>query len=386
MLMGRDKILAAAHHFGSANALSPVIKRLNEDGEHYRVFPLAFGPAEIAFKENSFNFRGWDDFEAMNLEEITVEAAAKVIGEVKPNLVLVGSSTETEYNGPEKALTIAAKRLNVPTVGVLDFRGDHALRFRDLETGKSGAAMPEVLCVPDRDAVFEIVKNVPGVDAGQMEVTGNPFYDSVLERAEGFTDDERSGLRREISDRGVALFYIANAYEVHRDDTKFQHGYWDLDNLETLSRAMEMVPDADLGINLHYRYPEADPKGHAKLLEFVADQERMRIIDPNVVSSLEGSLVSDVVLTPFSMDAISAATAGKFVISMQPGYEGDRLATNGMGVTYRADDADKVGSAIYRVLEDPDTLRNLCPNLSSFKSDGKATERIVDEITATLCI
>lgn len=383
--MKKINILAAAHHFGSANAISPVVRALNEGENNYDVFPLAFGHAETAFMREGFvNIGVWGDFGRMDLEDITVDAAMDVINARRPDMVLVGSSTETEYNGPEKALTIAAKELGVPTVGVLDFRGTHALRFRDMETGEEGRAMPDVLCLPDEDAVGEILTLVEGSRGDQLRVTGNPFYDSVLARAEGMTAPERAAIRRGISEQKDILFYIANAYEIHRDDERFQRGFWDLDNLKILELALKEFPEVGIGINLHYRYPDADPRGCAKLLRYVESQKRMRIIDPEKVSSLEGALVSDIVATPFSMDAISAATAGRFVISMQPGYERDNLATNKMGVTFRADDARKVSAAVGEVLCNPERVSTYCPNLGSFRSDGKATERIVDEVNASL--
>ncbi|MBT3866072.1 hypothetical protein HOF78_03150 [Candidatus Woesearchaeota archaeon] len=378
----RDKILAAAHHFGSANAISPVIKLLDRS-EHHEVLPFGLRPATIAFEENGFRFGQWNDFQPLkdstSLEDVTIELAGKVLDAERPDLIFVGSSTEKEYNGPEKSLVIAGTRRGIPSVGVLDFWGDYALRVDDLERTIQDGAMPNILCVPDEFAKREFLEKVKLKDESRLVVTGNPYHDTVLRRAEAITDSERLTTRAKMglpTDR--ILFYIANAFKEDED----RHKYWDLDNIRTLGDVvLDRVPEFSVGISLHGRMPDSEKQ---EIADYVGDNPKMWLVDPSEVKPLEGALVADVVATPFSTCGIEAAIAGNLVISMQSRYSEDRLPTNQMGVTYRADDVCVVSPLLIGLLNDSNFKYEVCPNLAGFRPDGKSAERIVEEIDATL--
>lgn len=378
------KILGSANHFGSANSITGPLKKLVEDPS-LEVTPIAFESAKIAFGREDLDFKTWKDYEFFEedpkVKDITIDSAKKILDSEKPDLVFVGSSTELEHNGPEKALIIAAKEMGVPTLGVLDISGNHELRFKDLENNVEGAAMPGVLCVPDETATNRILNEVEGVTKNQLVFTGNPFYDTVIRKAEAMTDQDRRATN-DIMNLGTSktLFYIANGYELFKDNPNFMHGYWDGDNLEILRSVLNEQPDLGVGISLHYRYPEADPEGHRKLLKIIEETERMQVVDPEVVSSLDGALTSDIVATPYSTDGALAATAGRFTISMQHDCIEDKLFTNKLGATFRARTPMAVRTAINDVLNNPENSKIYCPNLEGFKADGKATERVVKEI------
>ncbi len=382
--MTKLRVLAAAHHFGSANAISPVIRLLDGD-EGFVTYPLGLKPATIAFRENGFDFREWEDLgNNGGLEDITVKEAERVLGMLQPDLVLVGSSTEKEHNGPEKALTLAAKKVGLPTIGVLDFWGDYGLRLRDLTKGEPLGVVPDVMCVPDQFARDELIQAWVR-EGGDLEVgaqprgirivpTGNPYHQTVADKARTFSGADRFSVREamNIGEDDKVLFYVGNAFKAHKADGEHDHGYWDLDNILSLVRVNVMRPDLKIRVSLHGRMPEEEQK---EIGDVIDQFYGIKLVD---VKPFDGVLASDVVATPFSTCAVEAAIAGIPAISMQPGYEGDRLPTNRIGVTFRADDAERALPAVEAFLEGG--VGKYCPNFGRFKPDGRATENIVEQV------
>lgn len=91
----------------------------------------------------------------------------------------------------EKGFIVAAREAGIPSLSVLDFWTNYALRFRDRE-GKLG-------CLPDRIAVMdELAKRemeADGVPGDRIVVTGHPAWDSLEASRAAFSPGERRALR-----------------------------------------------------------------------------------------------------------------------------------------------------------------------------------------------
>ncbi|MFA5908688.1 MAG: hypothetical protein WC815_07920 [Vicinamibacterales bacterium] len=122
------------------------------------------------------------------------------------SLLVVGTSENPDCFGHQ--LTAGARRLGIPSLGVIDMEVNAGRRFRGASDMPLTHA-PDALAVPDagtRDAFAGL-----GFPASQIYVCGHPHFDRVRERRIEFLAQDRDQLRRQCfpgapADRPVWLF------------------------------------------------------------------------------------------------------------------------------------------------------------------------------------
>lgn len=356
------KIIATSWHPGGTEALIPVVKKLKED-KGLETVVVAHDYSEQLLKKEGIPYRTIKDY---GISEITLDSMKELLEQEKqdlePSLVITGTSSPNlgEKDAIEKNLILAAKESDIKTISLLDFWSEYVEKFSNMTEGIKFQYLPDKIAVLDEYAKDEMIEL--GFPPKKLVVTGNPSFDGLEKMV--LPEDETERIRKKYGDNDLLFFYAANAFR--SDD----HGYWDLDNIELLEHAL--YGKADLVIKLHPRMPE-DEKYEIKEYLQLTDMHLEYAKDP-----LDLILASDVTFTPFSTLGVKAAYMGKPIISLQPGIRGrDWLhALTAKAIIPVGYDKETCRTLIEKSL-DPDYREEIKRNLEPFKSDGKATERVL---------
>jgi UDP-N-acetylglucosamine 2-epimerase len=231
--------------------------------------------------------------------------------------------------------------------------------------------MPDMVAIMDKYAENAMLKE--GFDAKKLVITGNPNFDNLEENAKSFGDAEKQAVRKAIGiNTDVLAFYAANVFK----NEGREYGFWDLDNISIICECLDYSPNAGVAVKLHPRVPQTNQE---KVSDYIEQKGKGRIKIISGISPHKISLASDVVFTPFSTVGIEAVIMGKPCISLQPGLTGTDhfsvMTENGLvdaGYT-----KDKCRILVAQSLKDENYRNMLKKKASGFRTDGKATERLV---------
>jgi hypothetical protein len=194
-------IVAICGDAGGANAVAPVIELLRGEGR-VAVTALAYLQAKSLWAARGLDFSDvegdLDDREIMALLDRTAAG-----------LLLTGTSVN-RYD-LEKRFIAAARTLGIPSLSVLDFWSNYALRFSDA-AGRL-AYLPDRIAAMDEQAREEMIAD--GIDAARIVVTGHPAFDSLEAYRTGFSPQRREALRQELGvaeDAWLVLFASQPAF------------------------------------------------------------------------------------------------------------------------------------------------------------------------------
>lgn len=173
---------------GGANAVAPVIELLRTEN-FLSVHALAYRQAHTLWAE-----RGLEHEEIPN--SATQEYIVRQLRQCNANLVLTGTSVNSlEF---EKQFIASARVLHIPSISVLDFWSNYALRFCD-EAG-SLSYLPDQIAVMDSLARDEMM--AAGITGSSITITGHPALDGLEAYRHGFTHEQRDAVRQNL---GIAL-------------------------------------------------------------------------------------------------------------------------------------------------------------------------------------
>ena len=374
----RKKVLATSWHPGGANAIVPVIKRLSDE-KTVDVITVGHQYSEKIFEAAGINYKKIADY---GLQDVSSGSMETLIKAEAPRLVLIGTSTQDENNKDviEQTATLAAKKQNVLTLAVLDFWGNYSQRFNDIytDTGEKFKFLPNKIAIMDQYAMEDMLSE--GFDKNRLVITGNPHFDNLESRAKAFTPAEKQGIRDKIGlSAEVIFFYAASAWEKDAKD----FGYWDLDNIQLINEAINELPGEQknkvgIAIKLHPRVPPEDLDAITKYLNTHSNNQ-IKLVSG--IGPQELALASDLTFTPASTIGIEAVYMGKPCISLQPGLSGPDflyiLTKNGIiPIGYTKQECKELVKRA--ILNEPYRKQALIEQASSFRTDGKATERVAN--------
>ncbi len=372
----KPKVLATSWHPGGMNVIIPVIKRLNKEGK-VDVVTIGHQYSEAILDSHGIGYRRIGDY---GLEDVSLESMGYLLEQESPNLVLSGTSAQDENNRDviEQTATLAGRKRKIPTVAVLDFWGNYSLRFDDIYSGEHFRFLPDRIAIMDQYAERDMLKE--GFDRERLVITGNPHFDDLEAKARRFTEEEKRALRKQISLGGeVLFFYAANAWK--KEKSKF--GYWDLDNVRLVNDVFKELHREERGrygliVKLHPRVPEED-LGEVRGYIETESAGRMRLVTD--IHPQELILASDLTLTPFSTLGIETVYMGRPCISMQPNLQCEDylaiLTKNGLvPVGYSPEECKSL--VMQAFVDDNYREKKLIEQASSFRTDGKATERVTN--------
>ena len=125
-------------------------------------------------------------------------------------------------------------------------------------------------------------------------------------------------------------------------------------------------------VKLHPRAPQEE---YNEVSAYVEQNKNIRLVSTHPHELL---LASDIVFTPFSTVGIEAVLMGKPCISLQPGQisEDYFIAMTKSGIVPVGYTEDDCRALVKKALSDENYRKAVAEKASSFKTDGKATDRV----------
>ena len=372
----KKKILATSWHPGGMNAIVPVIKRLNKE-KKVELLTIGHQYSEGILDSQGIDYKKITDY---GLNDVSTHSMEELLRKELPKLVLTGTSAQNEDNRDviEQTITLAAKRIGIKSLAVLDFWGNYSLRFNDIYTGEHFKFLPDKIAIMDKYAEKDMLNE--GFDKDKLVITGNPHFDNLESKARNFTETEKKDIRKKIGlNVNVLLFYAGNVWKKKKKD----FGYWDLDNIQLVEEvlndlAQQGKKSSGMVVKLHPRVPTEDLK---EITQYIDEHSKEKMVLVKNIGPQELVLASDLTLTPYSTVGIEAVYMGKPCISIQPGLrEEDYLAiltkNKLIHAGYTKEDCKKLVEKV--IIDDDYREKELIEKASSFRTDGKATERVTN--------
>lgn len=377
--MSRKKVLATSWHPGGANAIVPVIKKLRQENQ-VDVEVVGHGFSKAVFDSQGIKYHEVRDFGLIDVSPASMEGILKT---TDSNFVLTGTSLQGD-NEPEvieQSTILAAKKLGIPSLAVLDFWANYTPRFSDEHFMKEDVMgkfrfLPDKVAVMDKYAESAMLEE--GFDPGVIAITGNPHFDNLPAKAQAFNrlDRDRIISSTELSPNSTLGFYAGNVW---REDEKV-YGFWDLHNIDIAANVLnglEAKTKAGLIVKLHPRMAQEDVN---EIDDYIACNGEGKIKRVMGIDSQDLILATDFTMTPCSTVGVEAIYLNKPSMSVQPGLE----TTDHLGFVTKT----KVIPAGYtdlacaelmgRAFEDSDFRNFMVKQASGFRTDGKATRRVTD--------
>src|SRR3989338_8438163 len=174
----KNKVIATSWHPGGANAIIPVIKRLQNDIE---VEVIGHGFSEGVFKRAGIDYKTIGDY---HINNISTNSMIQIIQKIHPQLVLTGSSIQDKDNRNviEQTITLAARKKKIKSLSVMDWWGNLWEKFSDLydENGRFREEIYGKLLPPGytkKDGKFKFLPDKKDIENLERIVKEEEFND-----------------------------------------------------------------------------------------------------------------------------------------------------------------------------------------------------------------
>jgi len=268
-----------------------------------------------------------------------------LLAQLAPRLLVIGTAENPDSFGLR--LTAIARRLGIPSVGVLDSSTHVGYRFR----GRSDNPLEfctDVAIVPDRVARNALVEL--GLADSRIVVAGHPHWDHVR----GVERSQRP-VQRAVPDRTVVLFAAEissgmDPGQFQRSDEYTLHGSGrSLGRTEIVVEEF-LVAAAPFRRRLHLVLRLHPKQSRTDLADYQREFDAVSHAEP----SLQAIHAADVVVGMTSMLMIEAALMKRPTLAILPrALEAAWLPTIGASVTPCAFDRDSVRVELGRLLDAP---------------------------------
>ena len=363
-------VLAVAGDPGGAAALAPVLMALQGD-DRVRVEARPYRQAQDVWSRRSVAC------EALG-ESFCSDHVPQLLEDLQPSLLLCGTS----INGVdlEKPFIEAARANGVPSLCLLDFWSNYAARFSDSRGNL--AFLPDLIGVMDSQAREQMIAE--GFPPARLCVTGQPAFDCLEARRREFTPARREAFRARLGAREhdhLAVFVsqpLAAMYGPKSSCAENHPGYEEQEVLQLLVSALDaLAEETGAKIVLAVR-----PHPREKAEDFgCLESSRIQIKLAREQNAHELAMSADLVAGMTSALLVEACYLDSVVLSLQPGLKtSDVLPTNRLGITQAVYRSDEVLPAIRELILNPTTRQVAKRRLASFRTDGRATQRVLDRI------
>jgi hypothetical protein len=288
------KALIMARDAGAAAALSPVARTLL-DSRRLGVAIVAYGEAVGVFHARGFPVLSFP-------EEPNDDQLEALLSRERVKVLLTGTSLQ-----PARDVVFwrAARRLQIPTIGLVDHWFNYAERF---SFGRPFDCVPDTIAVMDEEAAVQF--RAEGCPPELLLVTGQPHFDELVRDS---TTLSRSEVRHELGvDEVRPLVVFASEPQARFYGRSL--GYTEEDALRALlDGAAAVAPEAEVVIKLH---PREAPDAFADLPE---TESRIAISVVRAYPPEHLIRAADVVVGMTSVFLLEAVMTGVPTISVRPG-------------------------------------------------------------------
>jgi hypothetical protein len=358
-MSGGEAVLVVCHDAGSARALIPVARELARAG--ISVGALVAGPAAGFWRAECLEV----DAESV-ADNIDVEALEVRLGRRPVDVVLTGAGL---YNAIEHTARLAAARLGLGSVSVLDAWLNYADRFQRTAKSQVDVARPHRICVPDEIAYCGMLE--AGFEAAQLIITGSPNLEASVAACDALSASARESARRRlgIGRDGLLVTFFSDPFTTGEhgetfggpgglvdDDRASRFGYVSAGMLDAvldeLGRACEAAGRSCVVI------VKPHPLEHTAAVRGVAGHHgssQLRVLVRADGPAARWIALSDCVMGMMSIALLEAALAGRPALSVQIGLlesgTEDPCVANALGYTHAIYTRDALRVAARRVVE-----------------------------------
>jgi hypothetical protein len=284
----------------------------------------------------------------------------------------------TSVNGVdlEKRFVVAARRLGIPSLAMLDFWSNYRARFADASGGL--AYLPDRIAVMDSLAREEMT--AAGFEADRLWITGQPAFDELDAYRQRATPQRRAEVREALGvgdDAAMVLFASQPITALYGDDTggPSHPGFTEHTVLAALVAALDRIaggeaPPIALVVRPHPREDAAGLQRHRA--------RSMRVIVDGRGDAREAALAADLVTGMNTILLVEACLLGCVVASLQPGLRSaDVLPTNRWGATQAVFRAEDLEGVVGRLLLDEEARREAKARAARLQFEPGAAERVI---------
>lgn len=370
----KKRIIATSWHPGGANAILPVIRRLNQEGRA-DIVTIGHQYSEKIFGKGGIEYKTLGSY---NLNDVSVDSMFSLLEKESPNIVFTGTSIQDDKNRDtiEHTLTLAAKGRGIKSLSVLDLWDINCTkRFRDIYSeSRELKFLPDKIAILDKLCEESMLKQ--GFPKEKLVITGNPYFDELIKLKEQFGEEDVHRVKSElgIDLDSYLLFYGASPIEHHYGN---EFGYTEKTVLRELLDAVKKLEGRkkiSVIVGVHLRANKQD-------LEQIAEEYKLPVIVSQSYPPRTAILASDAVVSSTSTALVESTYLGKPSISLQPGLKkDDLLITNKLGVTLPVYKHGEIGGVLEKLVFDKNYAAELSERgkTKGFGIDGKATERVTD--------
>ena len=379
--MNRPTVVSVCGDPGGANALAPVLKVLAADGK-LNVANYAYTQATDVLARQGIHTAALPG----TIDPSWIQAHLQ---EKQATFLL----TATSHNGIdwEKHFIMSARSLGIPSLAVLDFWSNYAVRFSD--------AAGNFCYLPDRVAVMDAHAQSQMIDVGippqNIIVTGQPAFDALVECRQQFSLAQRATLRESVGvgEHDLLVMFasqpIRELYGEEKKNSSQPHTLGPslgFDQHSVLSSLVHGLEDC----SKKYQKPiSVLIRPHPREASSAYDDYTSDVIQ--VTLSQEGNsrvyaMAADLVVGMNTVLLVEACYLGCVVLSLQPGLrQADSLPTNVWGASIGVYHQEEIGPNLETLLFDEAARQAVLAKAATLKLDAPATHQVADYIyTQTL--
>ncbi|MBP2033804.1 hypothetical protein J2Z42_002511 [Clostridium algifaecis] len=377
------KVMLFSRDPGGANTVAPLYKKLINKG--YDV--ILYGKDAALNKYNQYGLHGGDI--NTKLHCISQDEVYKFLLQESPDFLITGTSAD---DFTEKYLWKAAERLNIKSFAILDQWVNYGVRFskysvNELEKyniNKIHPYLPYKILAMDEYAKKQIINE--GISKEKILVSGQPYFDYLIEKQQYLNKDEIYKLRKELCENKdeVIITYVSEPIsKVYNENDSSQHywGYTERTIFKQLFYVLNKISD-DYKINIKLiirLHPKEDENNYSDIIDDI-HSKYISILTDKRIDGFNLMFVSDLICGMSSMFLIEAAIIGKPIVSMQMGLKRENPFI-----------LDKKG-ILKSVLSEEDLKKRLKNILvehkienGSFKVEKGAVGKVIEYMEALIC-
>lgn len=318
------KILLFSRDPGGSNTIIPIVEPLQKRGYEVRLFGKDFALE----KYRMANLSG---FNIMNyISSIKLDFIKNFITDEEPDFIITGTSAD---DFTEKYIWKSAGKLSIPSFAIMDQWVNYGVRFSnygvsqldDYNKDKNHSYIPSKICVMDNIAESEAINE--GLEQERIIITGQPYFETVLNNANRITDKNIDFIRDKvgISTNDFLITFVSEPICDTYNENDFSEHYWGYTErtifgelLDVILQVSKLYPNK-IGLIIR-QHPKENSSNFSDIIDNFRSS-RIKIIINRDFDQHELIMASDLICGMSSMLLIEAAILDKLVMSIQIGLK-----------------------------------------------------------------
>lgn len=353
---------------GAAEALAPVIESMGHLSD-FKVETVSHPVSRYVYDRRNILSILLED---LNYKDSPRECLTALLNEKRPDLIILGTSVPfpDEPVTPEQYLTGLAREQSIPSMCILDFWGKYIERFSEDGLNIQPSYLPDTICALDLTCRDDLIRL--GVQEDRIQVTNNPYYDSIVNSA------GHSVPSKDIKKGRTNILFVSQPIAEREGEELY--GYTQHQLFEQMLEEMNKL---DIVLPWHiilWIHPKEKKESWEEYLKELPPSVSVAITQDRGAAVLAHI---DLLVTSHSTVVYEALYHGVPCLSLQFGNEkADQLITNKLGLSVPVYSREALKNAFSKL-----DLANWRKSIGLkkgemiskgiFFSDGKATERVI---------